>query len=111
MTTEDSPARRSRLSLTGRRTPWPTMATDEELLALFRVMRGEAARTVQHDQFVLAEVAGLRAVAAAAWDECVAVFGEKFFGGPTKDMVLSWLDNPYRKPGANALVTDERTEK
>jgi len=38
-----------------------------------------------------------RAVAAAAWDECVAVFEAKFFGGPTKDMVLSWLDNPYRK--------------
>ena len=31
------------------------------------------------------------------WDECVVIFDSKFFGGPTKNMVLGWLINPYRR--------------
>lgn len=33
---------------------------------------------------------------ASAWDLCVSTFKTKFFDGPTKDMVLGWLENPYK---------------
>lgn len=53
--------------------------------------------TARYDMEAYAEFdRWLAEVKAAAWDECVAVFDAKYFGGPTKDMVLGWLANPHR---------------
>lgn len=40
----------------------------------------------------------LRRTAERAWDAAVAVIEKNYFAGPTKDMILGWLQNPYRAP-------------
>lgn len=99
--------------------------SDAELLALHRKALDDYFTEddlMEHEWQERADLFAVRAVAAAAWDEALSALVAAFpscgpcpipedCANPTCKMLakVAELGNPYRD--ANALVTEERTEK